>query len=175
MKPKKPMAKEKFSKEPSTLGRELRRGESMRHVPSIMDNPGCWYRRHAFAGHFHQRGLVARPRRPAPSPSESPRPDSKENLALYLEVKDFTRSYDTSERAKAFNRLDATREGTELVFEYSVDLSTRRSVLQTFGTMDVEFSGVCLLSLKITRSLIRTHQNGDRMRSVDPFEMNYCP
>ena len=30
MKPKKPMAKEKFSKEPSTLGRELRRGELMR-------------------------------------------------------------------------------------------------------------------------------------------------
>ena len=34
----------------------------------------------------------------------------EENLAFYLEVRDFTRSYDTSERAKAFSRLDAIRE-----------------------------------------------------------------
>lgn len=34
----------------------------------------------------------------------------EENLAFYLEVRDFTRSYDTAERAKAFTRLDAIRE-----------------------------------------------------------------
>ena len=34
----------------------------------------------------------------------------EENLAFYLEVRDFTRSYDTSERAKAFSKLDAIRE-----------------------------------------------------------------
>ena len=34
----------------------------------------------------------------------------EENLAFYLEVRDFTRSYDASERAKAFSRLDAIRE-----------------------------------------------------------------
>lgn len=34
----------------------------------------------------------------------------EENLAFYLEVREFTRSYDVAERAKAFNRLDAIRE-----------------------------------------------------------------
>lgn len=34
----------------------------------------------------------------------------EENLAFYLEVRDFTRSYDQAERAKAFVRLDAIRE-----------------------------------------------------------------
>ena len=34
----------------------------------------------------------------------------EENLAFYLEVREFTRSYDSSERAKAFTRLDAIRE-----------------------------------------------------------------
>ena len=34
----------------------------------------------------------------------------EENLAFYLEVREFTRSYDTAERAKAFARLDAIRE-----------------------------------------------------------------
>jgi len=34
----------------------------------------------------------------------------EENLAFYLEVREFTRSYDTAERAKAFTRLDAIRE-----------------------------------------------------------------
>ena len=34
----------------------------------------------------------------------------EENLAFYLEVREFTRSYDASERAKAFSRLDAIRE-----------------------------------------------------------------
>ena len=34
----------------------------------------------------------------------------EENLAFYLEVRDFTRNYDSSERAKAFSRLDAIRE-----------------------------------------------------------------
>lgn len=34
----------------------------------------------------------------------------EENLAFYLEVRDFTRSYDASERVKAFTRLDAIRE-----------------------------------------------------------------
>lgn len=34
----------------------------------------------------------------------------EENLAFYLEVRDFTRSYDAAERAKAFVRLDAIRE-----------------------------------------------------------------
>ena len=50
---------------------------------------------------------------------------SEESLAFYLDVRDFTRSYDTSERAKAFTRLEAIEEGAELAFEYSVDLSTR--------------------------------------------------
>ena len=34
----------------------------------------------------------------------------EENLAFYLEVREFTRSYDAAERAKAFTRLDAIRE-----------------------------------------------------------------
>lgn len=34
----------------------------------------------------------------------------EENLAFYLEVREFTRSYDNSEKAKAFTRLDAIRE-----------------------------------------------------------------
>lgn len=34
----------------------------------------------------------------------------EENLAFYLEVRDFTRSYDAAERAKAFSRLDTIRE-----------------------------------------------------------------
>ena len=34
----------------------------------------------------------------------------EENLAFYLEVRDFTKSYDTAERARAFTRLDAIRE-----------------------------------------------------------------
>ena len=34
----------------------------------------------------------------------------EENLAFYLEVREFTRSYDTAERNKAFTRLDAIRE-----------------------------------------------------------------
>jgi len=34
----------------------------------------------------------------------------EENLAFYLEVREFTRSYDNAERAKAFSRLDAIRE-----------------------------------------------------------------
>lgn len=33
-----------------------------------------------------------------------------ENLAFYLDVKDFTKSYDQAERAKSFTRLDAIRE-----------------------------------------------------------------
>ena len=35
----------------------------------------------------------------------------REDLAFYLEVGKFIRSYDTSERAKAFNRLNATGKG----------------------------------------------------------------
>ena len=97
MEPKKHMAKEKFSEGPSTLGREFRGGELMRHVCPVTDNPGCWHRWHAFAGHFHQQGLLVRPRRPAPSSIDSPEPDSEENLAFYLEVRESTRSYDTSE------------------------------------------------------------------------------
>ena len=34
----------------------------------------------------------------------------EENLAFYLEVRDFTRNYDICERAKMFTRLDAIRE-----------------------------------------------------------------
>lgn len=34
----------------------------------------------------------------------------EENLAFYLEVREFTRSFDNAERAKAFSRLDAIRE-----------------------------------------------------------------
>ena len=34
----------------------------------------------------------------------------EENLAFYLEVREFTRSYDNAERVKAFSRLDAIRE-----------------------------------------------------------------
>lgn len=34
----------------------------------------------------------------------------EENLSFYLEVRDFTRAYDQSERAKLFSRLDAIRE-----------------------------------------------------------------
>ena len=34
----------------------------------------------------------------------------EENLAFYLEVKDFTKSYDQADRAKSFTRLDAIRE-----------------------------------------------------------------
>lgn len=34
----------------------------------------------------------------------------EENLSFYLEVRDFTRTYDASERAKLFSRLDAIRE-----------------------------------------------------------------
>ncbi|KAL9608034.1 MAG: hypothetical protein Q9167_007102 [Letrouitia subvulpina] len=34
----------------------------------------------------------------------------EENLAFYLEVRDFTRSYDGAERANAFKKLDAIRE-----------------------------------------------------------------
>lgn len=34
----------------------------------------------------------------------------EENLSFYLEVRDFTRTYDAAERAKAFLRLDAIRE-----------------------------------------------------------------
>ncbi|KAG8531710.1 uncharacterized protein KY384_003342 [Bacidia gigantensis] len=34
----------------------------------------------------------------------------EENLAFYIEVREFTRSYDSAERAKAFTRLDAIRE-----------------------------------------------------------------
>ena len=34
----------------------------------------------------------------------------EENLAFFLEVRDFTKNYDISERAKAFTRLDAIRE-----------------------------------------------------------------
>ena len=58
----------------------------MRDVCLTMDDPGCWHRQHAFAGHLHEHGLLAQPRRPASSPSESPEPDSEENLAFYLEV-----------------------------------------------------------------------------------------
>ena len=34
----------------------------------------------------------------------------EENLAFYLDVREFTRSYDAADRAKAFTRLDAIRE-----------------------------------------------------------------
>lgn len=34
----------------------------------------------------------------------------EENLSFYIEVREFTRSYDNAERAKAFTRLDAIRE-----------------------------------------------------------------
>lgn len=34
----------------------------------------------------------------------------EENLAFYIEVREFTRSFDNAERAKAFTRLDAIRE-----------------------------------------------------------------
>ena len=34
----------------------------------------------------------------------------EENLAFYLEVREFTNSYDNADRAKAYNRLDAIRE-----------------------------------------------------------------
>ena len=54
-------------------------------------------------------------------PSQSPKSDSEENLAFYIEAREFTRSYDTSERAKASSRPDAVRKGSELVFEYQFE------------------------------------------------------
>jgi len=34
----------------------------------------------------------------------------EENLSFYLEVREFTKNYDTADKAKAFTRLDAIRE-----------------------------------------------------------------
>lgn len=50
----------------------------------------------------------------------------EENLAFYLEVREFTRSYDTSERAKAFSRLDAIRENLAAAYGESSSLSQYR-------------------------------------------------
>ena len=44
----------------------------------------------------------------------------EENLAFYLEVREFTRSYDSAERAKAFSRLDAIRENLAAAYGESV-------------------------------------------------------
>ena len=49
----------------------------------------------------------------------------EENLAFYLEVRDFTRSYDAAERGKAFARPDAIREN--LAAAYGVLSVTTRS------------------------------------------------
>ena len=46
----------------------------------------------------------------------------EENLAFYLEVREFTRSYDASERAKAFNKLDAIRENLAAAYGESFRL-----------------------------------------------------
>lgn len=64
----------------------------------------------------------------------------EENLAFYLEVREFTRSYDTAERAKAFSRLDTIREnlaaayGRSTISYRSSRLKVSRSVQRIFGT-----------------------------------------
>jgi len=47
----------------------------------------------------------------------------EENLAFYLEVREFTRSFDNAERAKAFSRLDAIRETLAAAYGKLVHLS----------------------------------------------------
>ncbi len=47
----------------------------------------------------------------------------EENLAFYIEVREFTRSYDNAERAKAFTRLDAIRENLAAAYGMPVVLS----------------------------------------------------
>jgi hypothetical protein len=46
----------------------------------------------------------------------------EENLSFYLEVRDFTHTYDISERAKAFTRLDAIRENLAAAYGTSANL-----------------------------------------------------
>ena len=48
----------------------------------------------------------------------------EENLAFYLEVREFTKSYDNAERAQAFRRLDPVRE--QLAAAYGTSDSARR-------------------------------------------------
>ena len=50
----------------------------------------------------------------------------EENLAFYLEVREFTRSYDNAERAKAFTRLDAIRENLAAAYGRSIWKSPSR-------------------------------------------------
>lgn len=53
----------------------------------------------------------------------------EENLAFYLEVREFTRSYDNAERAKAFTRLDAIRENLAAAYGKYGLIPTCRSPL----------------------------------------------
>lgn len=46
----------------------------------------------------------------------------EENLAFYLEVREFTRSYDAAERANAFSKLDAIRENLAAAYGRSSPL-----------------------------------------------------
>lgn len=53
----------------------------------------------------------------------------EENLAFYLEVREFTRHYDMSERAKMFTRLDAIRESLAAAY------GKRQSIIQRLFTL----------------------------------------
>lgn len=47
----------------------------------------------------------------------------EENLAFYLEVREFTRSYDAADKARAFTRLDAIRENLAAAYGKSRSLA----------------------------------------------------
>ena len=55
----------------------------------------------------------------------------EENLAFYLEVREFTRSFDNADRAKAFTRMDAIRETLAAAYGKVAPLTDARSRLTT--------------------------------------------
>jgi hypothetical protein len=56
----------------------------------------------------------------------------EENLAFYMEVREFTKNYDNAERSKAFSRLDAIRENLAAAYGKMPPSSTTRASSNKF-------------------------------------------
>ena len=59
----------------------------------------------------------------------------EENLAFYLEVREFTKAYDISEKAKAFTRLDAIRESLAQAYGKIIEWLITRLGLTSFRSI----------------------------------------
>ncbi|KAL9578296.1 MAG: hypothetical protein Q9203_007150 [Teloschistes exilis] len=94
----------------------------------------------------------------------------EENLSFYLEVRDFTRSYDTAEKAGLFNRPDAIRENLAAAYglynaflapgspcELNIDHNLRNSLAARM-TRAVGDDGAMLQSLQEVVALFREAQ-----------------